>query len=113
MIRTSPKKAQLPFDDPWEDLVISVLSVNQYTLERTYLCIDGLRKVGVFDPLNLMGWEPADIADRLKVSGCDRGEFMTKLFALRLAHLGELVRQQGVETSTRIISRKDRKAIEQ
>jgi hypothetical protein len=26
-------------DNPWEDLVVSILSVNQFSLERTYRCL--------------------------------------------------------------------------
>jgi len=100
-------------DDLWEDLVLSMLSVNQYSLERTYSSIEGLRQQGILDPTNLMLWEPDQIAERLKAAGCNRGAFMTKLFAQRLSNLGVLVEAKGIDASTRILASSDRKAIEE
>ncbi len=37
-------------DDPWEDLILSILSVNSFPLERTYALANGLRNQGLFDP---------------------------------------------------------------
>jgi|ERR1039458_7073655 endonuclease III-like uncharacterized protein len=99
-------------DDPWEDLVISLLSVNQYSLEHTYRSLDGLREQGLFDPKNLVRWDQDQVADRLKSAGCNRGQFMTNLFALRLCNLGVLLETKGIDASTRIIASCDRKAIE-
>ena len=100
-------------DDPWEDLVISILSVNQYSLEHTYRSIDGLRKEGLVDPRCLMKWHQTEIVERLKSSGCDRGPFMTNLFALRLANVGALIRSRGLEDCKRLISGRDRHAFEE
>src|ERR1041384_1101122 len=83
-------------DDPWEDLVVSVLSVNNYSLERTYKSLAALREQGLVDPRRLEQWDQVEIASRLKAAGCDRGPFMTNLFALRLANVGELIRRKGV-----------------
>jgi len=99
-------------DDPWEDLVISMLSVNQYSLERTYRSREGLREQGLFDPENLMRWDQDQVVDRLKSAGCYRGEFMTNLFALRLCNLGALLEIKSIDASTRIIASRNRKAIE-
>jgi hypothetical protein len=99
-------------DDPWEDLVVSLLSVNQYSLEKTYRHLDGLRKQGLFLPGNLSRWDQKEIVRRMKAAGYDRGEFMTKLFALRLANLGCFVDEKGVEACFEIVSGNDSKAIE-
>jgi len=100
-------------DNPWEDLVISILSVNQYSLERTYQSLEGLRNEGLFDPRRLVGWDQKEIADRLKSAGCDRGSFMTNLFALRLANLGALIESKGIEECAKVISACDTRAIEE
>lgn len=100
-------------DNPWEDLVISILSVNQYSLERTYRAIDSLRKERLFDPRCLMKWDQNEIVDHLKSAGCDRGVFMTNLFALRLANLGALITSSGIERCNAIISGRDTRAIEE
>lgn len=60
-------KTKAAADDPWEDLVVSILSVNQYSLEHTYRSIDGLRKQGLFDPERLMRWDQSEIVERLKL----------------------------------------------
>jgi hypothetical protein len=99
-------------DDPWEDLVVSILSVNQYSLEHTYQALEGLRTEGLSDPSNLAHWGQVEIVDRLKAAGCDRGPFMTNLFALRLCNLGTLIEHRGVEECVKIIWGRDRRAIQ-
>jgi len=103
---------KLAIDNPWEDLIVSILSVNQYSLERTYRCLEGLREQGLSDPNKLMGWGQAEIVNRLKSAGCDRGLFMTNLFAFRLCSLGTLIQLSGVDACTEIISSRDAKSIE-
>ena len=100
-------------DDPWEDLVASILSVNQYPLELTYRSIEGLRKQGLVSPEKLRRWDQREIVEHLKSAGCDRGPFMTNLFAIRLANLGVLVESKGLEACTKIIAGRDAKAIEE
>jgi hypothetical protein len=100
-------------DNPWEDLVVSILSENQYSLERTYRCLEGLREQGLLDPNKLMRWGQADIVNRLKSAGCDRGFFMTNLFGLRLCNLGTLIQHSGVDACTKTISSRDAKSIEE
>jgi hypothetical protein len=99
-------------DSPWDDLVVSVLSVNQYSLERTYCLLQGLREQTVTEPLSLARWEPLEIETRLRAAGCDRGLFMTKLFAERLSALGALIRTKGIDECERIMGSRDARAIE-
>jgi len=106
-------KTKPAVDDPWEDLVVSILSVNQYSLERTFTSIAGLREHGLFDPTKLRQWEHGELVARLKAAGCDRGSFMTSLFALRLANLGALIQNKGIDSCTKAISGRDTRAIEE
>jgi endonuclease III-like uncharacterized protein len=99
-------------DDVWEDLVVSILSVNNYSLEHTHRFIVGLRKQGVCHPKNLIRWDLDEIGRRLKAAGYDRGSFMNNQFALRLSALGVMIESKGLETCSRIISGHDTKAIE-
>lgn len=99
-------------DDTWEDLVVSVLSVNQYSVERTYSALEGLRASGLFEPSNLVKWDVDEFVRRLKAAGCDRGEFMTNLFAVRLASLGHFLSQTGVEQVAKILRTQNRELIE-
>ena len=90
-----------------------MLSVNQYSLERTYESIARLREQGLFNPQNLTQWGQAEIVACLKYAGCDRGPFMTNLFALRLANLGALIESKGLDACNKIISERDTRMIEE
>ena len=96
----------------WADLVVSILSVNQYSLERTYSSLQALRQASLTDPSSLAGWQAEEIENKLKSSGCDRGPFMTRLFAQRLSALGELIRVKGLDECESIIGSSDLRAIE-
>jgi hypothetical protein len=100
-------------DSPWEDLVISILAVNQYSLEKTYACKAGLQAQELTSPDTLLEMAQAEIELRLRAGGCDRGDFMTALFAKRLAALGAHVWSVGIEQSNRILAGKSRQKIEQ
>ena len=99
--------------DCWTDLVVSVLSVNNCSVERVYALVDGLRENGLLDPSNLARFHSDEIVRGLKHSGYDRGEYMNNLFALRLSGLGAFISKIGVEEATAIILNKDRRVIEQ
>lgn len=109
---TENPKRDIANDDPWEDLVVALLSVNQYSLEKTYENVDGLRTQGLFSPKNLASWDKEEILRRLKAGGCDRGEFMTNLFAIRLANLGQFVSENDPDACFAVLSRRSIKAIE-
>jgi hypothetical protein len=92
-------------------LVVSLLSVNQYPLEKTYAVLSLLRQGGLLSPENLSRWELEEIVARLKAAGCDRGPFMTKLFAVRLASLGMSVQSRGIAVCRGILLSNDPAAI--
>ncbi len=94
-------------NNPWEDLIVSILSVNQYSIVKAYSHIEGLRREGIVDPEKLKSWTSEEIATRLIRAGFDRGFFMTELFGHRLASLGLLVTSEGVECCERILSGTD------
>ena len=99
-------------DDLWEHLVVAVLSVNQYSLERTYGSIQGLRSEKLVDPRNLSLWTVREIEERLKAAGCDRGDFMTRLFSQRLHSLGKHVEGRGFRICEEILRTGERRAID-
>jgi hypothetical protein len=100
-------------DIPWQDLVVAILSVNQYSLEKTYQSLNSLEAEGLFNPENLAKWNLEEIVQRLNRSGYSRGTFMTKLFALRLSALGQCCLDKGTEAFSKVISDGNKKAIEQ
>jgi hypothetical protein len=111
MDQRKPAKTE-QVNSPWQDLVASILLVNRYTLERTYQSIPALEKQGLFDPENLIRWDQKEIMERLKLGGCDRGPFMTNLFALRLASLGEFLGRE-FDICAEVLGGKDARQIEQ
>ena len=48
-------------DSPWEDLVIAILAVNQYSLEKTYAHKPGLQAQDLTVPAKLTGLAPDEI----------------------------------------------------
>src|ERR1700761_5002013 len=90
--------------DAWEDLVVSILSVNNYSLEQAYGLLPRIREQGLSYPSNLMRWDLDEIGKRLVAAGYDRGSFMTNQFALRLSALGVMIESKGQEEFGRIIT---------
>jgi hypothetical protein len=80
----------------WQDLVLSILAVNSYSLERAYSLAEHLMAEGMFDPNNLIKWDVAEISVRLNRAGYNRGPYMTGLFSKRLSGLGKFISRIGV-----------------
>ena|ERR1700733_1475624 len=99
-------------DDPWAELVVSVLSVNNYSLEKTYAAFDRLKDAGIFDPKNLDRWELSEITKRLHEAGYNRGPFMMNIFAERLAALGRFAASHGIEACETVLRGTDAARIE-
>ena len=74
----------------WADLILSMLAVSSYPLERVIPLEAGLRDEGVLEPLNLCSWSATETAGHLRAAGYDRGK-LTALYADRLISLGTLV----------------------
>jgi len=98
-------------NDVWQDLVVSMLSVNNYSLEKTYSSIELLSQEGLFDPKKLVGWKADEIADRLRRGGYNRGEYLNNLLATRLASLATFVEGVGMKESERILTKSDKSVI--
>lgn len=110
-MKTSTSLQPVP-DDAWLDLIISILSVNNFPIEKTYAIANGLRDQGLFDPRQLACFSLADLSVRLNAGGYEHGDFMTGLFAERLAALGEWVRKQGVEACTHVLQGREAREIQ-
>jgi hypothetical protein len=89
--------------NPWADLVIAILSVNNYPLEKTFALFNSLEESGLFDPGSLAAFSSGDIARKLGAAGYDRGDTMTAIFTDRLISLGQLTASTPVETATRVL----------
>jgi hypothetical protein len=78
-----------PPEPQLENLVIAMLAVSQYPIERALGLRDRLRDAGLLDPRNLATWTVARVADELRSSGYDRGR-LTSMYADRLVSLGKV-----------------------
>ena len=76
--------------NPWPDLVMAMLSVNNYPLTKVFTLFDALKDNGLFDPRNFACWNREEITRRLGAAGYDRGTVMTAIFTDRLSSLGRL-----------------------
>lgn len=79
--------------NPWPDLVMAMLSVNNYPLTKVITLFDALKDNGLLDPRNLACWHREEITRRLAAAGYDRGTVMTAIFTDRLSSLGGLAEQ--------------------
>jgi hypothetical protein len=93
-----------PRDEVWSDLIVSILSVNNYSLEKAYSLVPALRSEGLCSPDNLVKWDVEAIAKRLKNAGLERGSFMAALYAQRLSSLGAAINRVGVADFTNALS---------
>ena len=73
----------------FEHLMVALLSVNNYPLERAWELRDHLRRAGLFDPAQVAGFDQDELVVRLKRGGYDRGDFLTGLVASRLATVAQ------------------------
>lgn len=96
----------------WKYLVISLLSVNQYKLEKTYLIAQELDNVGLFLPSNLVEWDTDKILAKLIEAECDRGEFMNDIFSSRIREIGKTIEHYGQNYCEEIFLTKDKQTIE-
>jgi hypothetical protein len=75
-------------DEHFKYLVIAMLAVNNYPLERVWRQRSDLEKLRVFDPTFLATAEEDHIARALEDAGYQRGDYINGLLASRLKNLG-------------------------
>jgi len=88
----------------YEALVLAVLSVNSYPLEKAWEMRLAIEKAGLFNPATLASLGEEDIAERLRQAGYDRGRFLTDLIASRLQSVGRYLMGYGLERVTRTLA---------
>ena len=85
-------------DELWQDLVISIMAVNGFSLERMFGYAAAFKQIGLCDPRNLASWDQSEIKQKLIDAGFNRGRFMTTAFAMRLSALDKFaLKSQCVE----------------
>ena len=98
-------------DDFWKYLIISLLSVNQYKLSKTYLKVNELESAGLFIPSNLVEWSQEKIIEKLIEAQCDRGEFMNNIFSSRIKEIGYTINIYGQTYCEQVFFSQDKEEI--
>ena len=98
-------------DSCWADVVLAMLSVNNYPVDRTFQHLDELAREGILNPMNLAKWDATETTRRLATAGYDRGEVLTPMMAERLMSLGRFVQKMGREHCEAVLLRQRRDEI--
>ena len=84
-------------DEILQDLLVSVLAVNNYSLEKAYRLSGRLQELGLLDVSALTG-NPLgadEIRSRLIEAGYARGEYIETLISQRIERIFGVIRQKG------------------
>src|SRR5262245_11023392 len=108
---SSPAARSIFTQNVWSDLVIAILSVNNYPVEKTYSHARALEEFGLFDPDKLASLDQAKIAQALVKAGYSRGPFMTELFSARLVALGQFIASYGQSRCATVLRDGSRQAV--
>src|SRR4051812_33637214 len=93
------------------DLVVALLAVNRWTLERALAITAGLKDAGLSDPAAVRSMSVEDVAGRLAEAGYRRGTYMEKLLAVRIVSAAEVIDEQSVVRLTELERRGDKNEI--
>jgi hypothetical protein len=77
-------------ENPWPDLIMAMLAVNKYPLEKVFALFEALDSRNLFDPESLARRDSGEIARDLKRAGYDRGPELTNILAERIWSLRAL-----------------------
>jgi len=69
-----------------EDLVVAILAVNFWTLEKVYALRSRLAEQGLFDMQGVSDLDVGEVDRRLRAAGYERGDFPVFAMANRLVH---------------------------
>jgi hypothetical protein len=87
-----------------EDLIVALLSVNSWPVDKTYQMLDALRGAGLTDPTKLAQLTPEEISHRLAAVGYARGDYINGLIGVRLASLGQVLTTERCTALSRSVS---------
>lgn len=94
------------------DLVVAILSVNAWPLEKTFKIYESLRAQGLFDVQRIAKMAPAEVFDRLKNAGYARGDFMVGLLADRLLNMACALDGDAKAKLEQLVANRDVRSLE-
>lgn len=77
------------------NLMVALLDVNSYPIEKVVSCSQELEEEGIFDPEQVSRWTEEDAVRRLARAGYNRGPFMTAFLAERLLSVSRFLQEGG------------------
>lgn len=92
-----------------ECLLMAVLSVNNFSLEKAWALLPRMREAGLTDPARVAAMEMPAVIEALRGAGYDRKN-LTWLFAERVKALMVAIHDGQLDGLPDAISRKDKKA---
>jgi hypothetical protein len=93
-----------------EPLVMALLAVNNYSLEKVWELLPRLRAQGLTKPGQVASEDLSRLTVRLAEAGYDRGR-LTPMFADRLQHLMMAIESGRLDSLRSAATRKDRQAV--
>ncbi|MFL6437695.1 MAG: hypothetical protein ACJ71Q_08960 [Terriglobales bacterium] len=95
----------------WGDLIVSMMAVNNYSLEKAFAHLHGLQQNGLLEPKNLISWKSEEIETQLKEAGFNRGSFMNRQMAQRMSSLGRFLETKGIAECESVLKSRDSSTI--
>ena len=94
------------------DLVIAMLAVNRWTLDRAFALNDDLTAAGFLDPAAVRAMTVEEVASRLVQAGYRRGQYMEQLLAVRIAGAAHVLEAEGMRRLVELERRGDKDGIQ-
>lgn len=110
MVSQLSKEKKVKTTNTWHDLVVSMLAVYNYTLEKVDTYSAGFEKQGLFEPDKIKKMSHEEIFDALEKSGYKRGN-LNAIFTERIQALGEYIEKKGKDHCESILKSKNKKSI--
>ena len=93
-----------------EDILLAMLSVNNYPVTDAWALLPALRTAGLFDAARVASMDQSEIVARLKMAGYDRGK-ITEILAPRLQALMRAAEDGVLDGVSMIVEAEDRKGL--
>lgn len=94
-----------------EDLFVSLLSINNYAVTKTWDLLPQLREAGLTDPKRVAGLDGGVLSRELKSAGYDRGK-ITDIIAPRLRNLMALIEEGDLDSLPDLVARGDKDGVQ-
>jgi hypothetical protein len=95
-----------------ENLLVALLSVNQWSVEKVYGLVEGFREAGLFDFDSVARLDEAELTRRLGTAGYNRGTYLTPMMASRVGSLAGVLKGGTVRKLADFIASGDRESAE-